>query len=198
MATDYKINLAKTLTSTPEERRKFYHGMLVYFVVCAAAMVYTAYFASVNLLEAHQANMQRSSSIKSVTSASGQGRAFYRDPDQAYVDLQRYAADVALLKKGFAQRSHFVPVIGHLFSKFPEEVALQELAASHGNKKISFVVVSSPTDQDRGDPVRRLQAAWAENTELGRLVLAVRPVTSERRMVGGEPKISTQFECILK
>ena len=40
---DYRINLAKTLTSTPEQRRKFYNGMIIYLSVCAAGLVYVAY-----------------------------------------------------------------------------------------------------------------------------------------------------------
>ena len=61
MAADYKINLAKDLTSSIEGRVKFYNGMLIYLAICAALLVCVAYLASVNVktfLENHREQRQ--------------------------------------------------------------------------------------------------------------------------------------------
>ena len=65
---DYRINLAKSVTSTPEQRRKFYNGMILYLSVCAAGLVYVAYTASFNIKEGYRANRQRKQMVDTVGS----------------------------------------------------------------------------------------------------------------------------------
>ena len=196
--TDYRINLAKTIVSSPEERQKFYNGMLIYLVLCAAAMVYTAYFSASNLQKAHRTNQQNQALVQSVSTASGFSKTFYKNPEEAYEQLNTYATDLEVLRTALAQRSHFLPVMTQLFSDFPDNVALQGLTASAVNKKISFGLVLPLSDQTKADPVRQLQTKWNGNKELMQRVQSIRPITGERRMVGDQPVFFVQFECTLK
>ena len=189
---DFRINLAKTMTSTPEQRRKFYNGMILYLSICAAGMVYTGYLASANVMDAYSANRQRNNMIPAISSASTFSKTFYKNPGQAYDDLQLYAADLALLKTAFAQRTHFLPVLHQLFSDFPEEVAVESLEASSKNNRITFGLVGP------GKLVKAQQAAWKQNEALGSLVGSIKQVKGEQRMVEGQPVYFVKFECILK
>lgn len=198
MATDYRINLAKSFTSTPEDRRRFYNGILIYLVLCAAAMVYVAYLTSVNLVRARQANLQRQTLERAIGSASDYGREFLQNPANAYKKLELQAADLLTLRTAFGQRTHFLPVMSGLFSGLPEDVALQDLQAVAEKKTLSFGLVVPLSDQEKGDPVRKLKSVWDGNEELMRQVHGIRPVTGERRVVNGQPVFFVQFECILK
>jgi recombinational DNA repair ATPase RecF len=189
---DYRINLAKTVTSTPEQRRKFYNGMILYLSLCAAGLVYVAYLASSNVMEAYNASRQRRSMVKAVSSVSGFSKTFYRNPDKAYDELQLYAADLALLKTAFAQRTHFLPVLNQLFANFPEEVAVENLEASAANNSIAFGLVGS------GKSVKAQQLAWKQNAELNGLVRSIKQIKGEQRMVGGQPVYFVKFKCMLK
>ncbi len=189
---DYQINLAKTVTSTPEQRRKFYNGMILYLAVCAAGMVYVAYLASSNVMEAYSASRQRGRMVKAVTSSSDFSKTFYKDPDKAYEELKLYAADLALLKTAFAQRTHFLPVLNQLFANFPEDVAVENLEASAANNNIAFGLVGP------GKSVKAQQEAWGQNAELNGLVHSIKQVKSESKTVGGQPVYFVRFECILK
>ncbi|MEA2068886.1 MAG: hypothetical protein U9P12_06785 [Verrucomicrobiota bacterium] len=195
---DFRINLAKTVVNSPEERQKFYNGMLIYLVLCAAAMVYVAYLSSINLTKAYRANKQSRLLAKTVSASSGYGKAFYKNPDKVYGELDIYASDLEVLRSALSRRSHFLPVMSQLFSDFPEDVALQGLTASASSKKISFGLVVPLSDQEKGDPVRQLQTLWSGNDELMQRVLSIRPITGERRMMGGQPAFFVQFECVLK
>jgi hypothetical protein len=172
--------------------------MLVYLVACAALMVYVAYLGSINLIEAHRANRERGMLVRSVASTSGFSKAFYQDPDGAYAELQDYEDDVSALRMGFARRIHFLPVLTRLFSDLPADVALQGLSASSTGKKVAFSLVHPPTNEERGNPVRKLLSVWNGNEELMKLVQSIRPITSERRMMGNRAVYYVQFECVLK
>ena len=190
---DYQINLAKTVVSTPEQRRKFYNGMILYLSVCAAGMVYVAYLASANVMEAYSASRQRGRMLKADAASSDFGKTFYKNPDKAYEELQLYASDLALLKTAFAQRTHFLPVLNQLFANFPEDVAVENLEASSANNSISFVLVGP------GKSVKAQQEAWGQNAELNGLVRrSIKQVKSESKMVGGQPVYFVRFECVLK
>lgn len=189
---DYHINLAKSVTSTPEQRRKFYNGMILYLSLCAAGLVYVAYLASANVMEAYGANRQRRNMVKAVSSVSGFSKSFYKNPDKAYSELQLYAADLVLLKTAFAQRTHFLPVLTQLFSDFPEDVAVESLEASADRKHIVFGLVGP------GKSVKAQQLAWRQNAELNGLVRSIKQVKGEQRMVGGQPVYFVKFECVLR
>ncbi len=189
---DYRINLAKAVTSTPEQRRKFYNGMILYLSLCAAGLVYVAYLASSNVMEAYSANRQRRNMVKTVSSVSVFSKAFYKNPDKAYQELERYAEDLAVLKTAFAQRIHFLPVLNHLFSNFPEDVAVESLSATVTQNSIVFGLVGP------GKSVKAQQLAWKKNTELNGLVRSIKQVSGEQRMVGGQSVYFVKFECVLK
>ena len=196
--TDFRINLAKTSVSSAEERQKFYNGMLVYLVLCAAVLVYVAYLSSVHIMEAYHANKENRMLVKTVSASSSFSKAFYKSPEKAYQNLEVYAADLDVLRTALSQRSQFLPVMSQLFSDFPEDVALQSLSASANSKKLSFGLALPLSDREKGDPVRKLQASWSGNEALMQQVHSIRPVTGERRMVGDRPTFFVQFECILK
>lgn len=189
---DYRINLAKSLTSTPEQRRRFYNGILMYLVLCAAALVGTSYLASVNVIEAYRAERQRRNLVSAMSSASKYSKTFYKDPQKAYEELNRFSQDLVLLREAFVQRTHFLPVLNQLFADFPEDIALDRLEASAEENTISFDLVGP------GKSVRAQQVAWRQNEELGRLVNGVRQVKGEQRTIDGKPAYIANFECVLK
>jgi hypothetical protein len=196
--TDYRINLAKSVTSTPEERKKFYNGMLIYQVVCAGLMVYVAYLSSFSIIDGLRASRHKRNLVKSVTSVSEFSKSFYKNPEQAYAELTLYSEDLTTLRSALAGRSYFQPVISQLFAEFPEGVALKSLTASVANKKVSFGLVVPLSDDEGGDPVRKLQAAWTANEELMKRIVNIRPTTGERRVMAGKPVFFVKFECLLK
>jgi len=196
--TDYRINLAKTMASTPEARRKFYNGMLVYLVCCALGLVYVAYLSSLNIIEGIAASRQRTVLIKTVNAVSEFNKEFYKNPNEAFQMLNSYTSDLGILQTALSERSHFLPVIGQLFADFPDDVAMQGLTASAATKKLSFGLALPLSNQEQGDPVRKLQGMWTGNEELMNRVNSIRPVTGERRVVDGKPVFFVQFECVLK
>ena len=189
---DYRINLAKTLTSTPQQRRKFYNGMILYLSVCSAGLVYTAYLASSNILEAYNAERQRRTIIKSVSAASGFGKDFYKNPKKTYNELNLYAEDLSLLKTALSRRTHFLPVLNQLFANFPDDLAVEDLTASASDKTISFGLVGP------GKSVRAQQLVWKSNKKLDQAVQSIKQVQGQQRMVGGTPVYFVKFECALK
>ena len=189
---DFRINLAKTVTSTPEHRRKLYNGMIIYLAICAAGLVYVAYLASFNVVDASRANHQRRLLVSTDRTVSDFGKTFYRNPDKALGELKLYASDLALLKEVFSQRTHFVPVLNELFANFPKDVAVESLDASAEKKSITFGLVGSSKS------VKELQAAWKQSAELGEFVHSIKQVKGELRMLGGQPVYFVKFECILK
>jgi hypothetical protein len=189
---DFKINLAKAVTSTPEQRRKFYNGMLIYLALCAAGLVYTAYFTSRNIGEAFRTERQRKQVISTVSTVSGFGKKFFANPQKAYSELELYAKDMDLLKQAFGQRAGFLPVINLLFKDFPEDVAVESLEAVAARNTVSFGLVGPSKS------VRAQQAAWKKNDELGKRVRSIKQVKGELRMVQGAPVYFVKFECTLK
>lgn len=195
---DFNINLAKTMVSSPEQRQKFYNRMLIYLIICAAAMVYVAYLGSRNLLQAIHANRERQVLIGVDTAVSDSGKAFYRNPDRTYQELDAYAKDLETLRDLLLKRAHFLPVLNQLFVDFPDNIALQHLTATASSKTIEFGLVAPLFDEKGGNPVSALQAQWKGNDELLSRTTGVRQVTSERRLVGDTAAVFVKFECVLK
>ncbi|VGO17541.1 hypothetical protein PDESU_06138 [Pontiella desulfatans] len=195
MAVDFKINLAKDLTSTPEERARFYNGMLVYLVVCAALMVLVAYLASVNMQQFLANRQERIQLLRTVSSVSDIDQSAFRNPGKVYADLETHAMTIADLKKALGQRVLLLPIMHNLFIDLPEGVSLQSLSAN--KSKLDFGLVMPPPSDSAGDPVKQLRSAWEENEELMKRVSTIRPVTGERRVMGTTSVFYVQFECLL-
>jgi hypothetical protein len=195
---DFKINLAKTMVSTPEQRQAFYHRMLIYLVICSAGLVYIAYFSAVNIVKAIHANRERQMLIGVDTAVTEAGKNFYSNPDQTYQELDAYAKDLETLRALVSKRAHFLPVLNQLFVDFPDNIALQYLTAKASTKTIEFGLVAPLFDPKGGSPVSKLQAQWKGNKELLNRTTGVRQVTSERRVVGDAPAVFVKFECVLK
>lgn len=193
---DYRINLAKTLASTPEQRRKFYHGMLIYLVVCSAAMVYVAYLSSINLKRFLDARWERAQLRATAASVAGLDASAFKNPDKTYGDLQAYSGRIVALKTALGERTHLLPIIHNLFADLPDGVVLQSLSADKG--KVSFGLAMPPPSEEAGDPVRKLKTAWEKNEELMKSVASIRPLTGERRTSGEVSVFHVQFECVLK
>ena len=189
---DYHINLSKSVTSTPEQRRKFYNGMMLYLAICSAGMVYVAYLASFNVKEAYNSSRQRKQMIQSISSVSGFGKRFYKDPSVAYGELQLYASDLTLLKTAFLERSCFLPVFNQLFPHFTADVVVESLEVYPENKSFVFELAGA------GQSVKTQQAAWKKNVELNNLVRSIKQIKGEQRMIGGQSVNLVKFECILK
>jgi hypothetical protein len=195
---DFNINLAKTMVSSPEQRQKFYNRMMVYLVICAAAMVYVAYLASLNLVNVVTVNRERQSLIMTTSSVTEYGQTFYRNPDKTYQELDIYAKDLETLRDLLLQRAHFLPVLNQLFMDFPDNIALQKLTATASGRSIQFELVAPYRDQQGESPVSKLQARWKSNKELLNRTTGVRLVTSERRLMGEMAAVIVKFECKLK
>lgn len=189
---DYRINLAKSITSTPAQRRKLYNGMIIYLAICAAGLVYTAYLASANIIEAYSASRQRRNIISAVSSASGFSKSFFKNPGKAYDELNLDAASLESLKTAFSQRTHFLPVLNQLFTDFPLDIAVESLEASAANHTITFGLVGP------GKSVKAQQLIWKKNRALNELVRSIKQVKGEQRIVGGQSVYFVQFECVLR
>ena len=189
---DYRINLAKSITSSPEQRQKIYHGMIIYLSCCAAGLVYTAYLASANVMEAYSAGRQRRSMIKSVSASSDFSKTFYKNPGKTYEELELNARSLESLKTAFAQRTHFLPVLNQLFTDFSIDVAVESLEASSAQNIITFGLVGP------GKSVKAQQLAWKQNAKLNGLVRSIKQVKGEQRAVGGQSVYFVKFECMLK
>ena len=196
MDTDYRINLAKSLTSTIEQRTRFYKGMILYLVLCLVGLGYVAY-ASADNIQRYIVNKQKEHLlVASASAVSGFGAATFRNPDTVYNELQAYSGQIDVLKQVLSMRVQLLPIIHNLFVELPQGASLQSLSAT--KDKMAFGVLVPPTSGASGDPVRQLTAAWEKNGELMRRVAAIRPVIGERRMIGAESFFYVQFECILK
>ena len=195
---DFNINLAKTMVSSPEERQRFYNRMLIYLVICAAALVYVAYLASLNLVKVVQSNRERQARIMTTSSVTGYGKAFYKNPDQTYQELDDYAKDLETLRELLSLRVHFLPVLNQLFVDFPDDIALQSLTANSTTKTIGFALVAPYRDQRDENPVSTLKTQWKSSDEILNRTTGVRQVTSERRVVGDMAAVFVKFECVLR
>ncbi len=195
MATDYRINLSKTLTSSPGSRKRFYHGMLLYLALCSVGLVIAAYFAGLNAQQYLENRQERKQLLRTVSAVADLDESVFKDPDMIYSELQVSAGQVEQLKLALARRVQILPIIHNLFIDLPENVALQSLSANR--TMLSFGLVMPPPSEEAGDPVRELKAIWESNEELGKRVASIRPVTGERRTVGSESFFYVQFECTL-
>lgn len=195
MAVDYRINLAKNLTSSPEARARFYNGMLVYLVTCSALLVVVAYLSSVSLKHYMQNNQERLQLIRTATLVSGLDATAFNRPEETYAELEIYSHRMASLKTVLGQRVQLLPVMHNLFLELPDGVALQSLSAD--KSKLVFGLVMPPPSEEAGDPVRDLRAAWEKNEELMKRVSSIRPLTGERRTMGSKSVFYVQFECVL-
>ncbi len=195
---DFNINLAKSMTSTPEERMRFYNRMLIYLVVCAAMLVGVSYLASKNLAVALTARKERKQLIRNMASASEYGKAFFNDPGHAFGELESYEADLDVLRGALEQRSQFLPVLSQLFNGFPDNVILRNLVANAGDKSIEFMLEAPVIDEKGNDVLRALQEKWRSNEQLRTHANTVTQLTSEREMVGDTLMAYTKYKCVLK
>jgi len=191
---DYRINLAKTVVSTSEQRRMFYNGMLIYLVTCAAAMVFVAYLSSINIKRFLETHRERGQILSTATAVSRLDVSAFKNPGKSYADLQVSSEQIAALKQALGQCTHLLPVVHNLFSELPDGVLLQSLSADR--HKMSFDLEMPPPSEGAGDPVRKLRRVWEKNDELMKSVSSIRPVKGERRTVGGESKFYYKFECV--
>ncbi len=196
MPADFQINLTKGLTSSPEERTRFYHGFLAYLVTCTVLLVLTAFFTSVNLSAYIRNKAAQHRTAASISVSTGISKSGQRDPDKIYAELDAYARRLALMKKLLKQRVQLLPVVHNLFIELPEGVALQSLAAS--KTKVSFGLVMPMPSGAADDPVKILRTAWETNEELMHRVKTIRPITGERRTAGADSFFYVQFECELR
>ncbi len=195
---DFNINLVKSMTSTPEQRAKFYNRMLIYLVTCAALLVGASYVASRNVVDAVYANRERNALMDTMTAVYEYGVTLSHNPEQAYQEISDYADDLKMLRKALLERSKFLPVMSLLFSDFPANVGLQSLVASSENKTIEFELVAPVIDENGEDVLRKLQDNWRNNDELHMLAHPVTQQTSERQMVGDSMMVSVKYKCLVK
>lgn len=193
---DYRINLAKSLTSTVEERVRFYNGMLIYLVLCSAILVGVVYTSTVNLLGFSENKWARAHLLDSASEKMGVDKAVFKNTDRAYAELQSYSVHLSKLRQALEQQQELLPVVRNLFVDMPKDIVLQSLLADNG--RIAFGLTMPPVSTERGDPVRQLKVAWENNEELTKRVSAIRPLTGERRTVGDKSVFYLKFECILK
>ncbi|MBW2514682.1 MAG: hypothetical protein JRE21_08960 [Deltaproteobacteria bacterium] len=195
---DFNINLAKTMVNSPEERQRFYHRMLIYLAICAAALVYVAYLASMNLVAVIHSNRERQALIKTNSSVLEHGQAFYRNPERTYRELEAYGKDLETLRDLLITRAQFLPVFSQLFLDFPDDIALQDLTATASSRTIEFGLVAPYLNDEGESPIGKLQARWKANKELITRTTGIRQVTSERRLVGDKAAVFVTFECVLR
>lgn len=195
MPADYKINLAKDLTSTLEKRTRFYNGMLIYIALVSVSLIGVAYFSSMNVhdyIKNRQEHIQR---LRTVTALHGLEESAFKNPQKMYVELEEYSKHITMLKKALGQQVQLLPVTHNLFLELPDGVALQSFSADR--QKIVFGLEMPPPSDESGDLVRDLRESWEKNSELMRRVSSIRAVTGERRTKGTESMFFVEFECIL-
>jgi hypothetical protein len=195
MPVDYRINLAKDLTSSVEDRTKFYNRMLMYLVSCAVLLVSVAYLASMNF-SIYLANKAEARQLLTTAAAvSDLDQAAFKNPDTIYKELEVHSREIASLRQILGRRVQLLPVVHNLFLDLPADVSLQTLSAN--KTKVSFGLVMPLPTQDSCDLVRELKESWEKNAELMRRVNTIRPLTGERRTIGDKSLFFVQFECVL-
>lgn len=195
MPADFGINLAKDLTSSDEERNRFYNSMLIYLAICAVFLVLVAYLTSMNVMTYLNNRAEHEQLVITTTAVSGIERSDFKNPELVYTELETYSRRIEVLKRLLGKRVQLLPIVYNLFSDMPEGVALQSLSAD--NAKLSFGLVM-PSLSGQTDAVKELRAAWESNEELMRRVSSIRPLTGERRTMNGNTVFYVQFECLLK
>lgn len=196
MAVDFRINLAKGMTSNPEERARFYNGMLIYLLICFIGLSVVGYIGNINIRHAVQNHRKQALLVQTAASVSGVSADAFQNPAALFQQLEDQAFDVAELKKALGQRVRLLPIIHNLFADLPEGVSLQSLTAN--KESMAFGLVTPPSSDDADDPVALLSAAWENNEELSKRVESIRPIKGERRTSGTTSVFYVQFECVLK
>lgn len=196
MPADFQINLAKDLTSSPEERIKFYNGMLIYLVSSAAILVTVAYFTSMNLMSFIENKSEQKQLRTTAVAVSDINMDDFKNPEDAYLELKAHSIRLSRLKQQLGTRVQLLPVIHNLLIDLPQGVGIESLAANRS--KLTFGMTMPEGTGELGDPVRDLTETWEKNEELMERVSSIRPITGERRTVGKESIFYVQFECILK
>ena len=195
MAADFRINLSKEMTSSPEERSRFYNGMLIYLLICFVGLATMGYFGSINIQHLLE-NLQNKALLEqTVCAVSGVHIDDFKNPNELFRQLEDQAVDIAQLKRALKQRVCLLPVIHNLFSDFPKGVSLESLSAN--KQKLSFELIMPLSSDDTEDPVALLSAAWESNENLMKRVATIRPVKGERRTIGSSSFFFVQFECML-
>jgi hypothetical protein len=151
-----------------------------------------SFLTSRNVKEALDARQHRRGLISTINAISEYSTTFFRNPKKAQEELKSYAADLEKLKKAFAERTHFLPVLNHLFLDFPDDLGVESLEASAERGSISFGLVGSSKS------VKKQQGIWRENEELDQLVSGIKQNKLEQRMVGENSVYFVQFECTLR
>lgn len=195
---DFNINLAKSMTSTPAERARFYNRMLIYLVTCAAMLVGVAFLASRNIVQTVSAHKERVRLVDDMASASEYGKEFFKNPAQAYVEFNNYATDLETLRTALEQRSQFLPVLSQLFGDFPSNILLQSLEAKASDKSIEFKLVAPLIDENGNNVLGDLQKKWQDNEQLRARANAVTQITKEQEMVDQILMAYAKYKCILK
>ncbi len=193
---DYRINLAKTLTSSAEERTRFYRSMLVYLMLCAVVMVGVTYLSALNLRSFLENRRERKQLLVSASAISGFDAAAFKNPNKAYSELKAYSNEIGALKAVLGQRVQLLPVIDSLFAELPPGASVQRLSATR--EKMDFGMILPLASGERSDSVRKLTEAWEGNEELMERVSAIRPLAGERRTRGSNSVYYVQFECVLR
>ena len=192
---DYRINLAKTLTSSPEKRLKFYNGMLIYLVTCAAIMVLVAYFSSINIKRFVDLRVERKQIEEASSALTGLDDTAFRRPELVVNEIKSLSDQIASLRNALGQRVHLLPIIHNLVLDLPKGVIFHGIVAT--DRKMVFDLAMPPPSEDEADPVRKLTRTWENNEFLKNNVESIRPVKGERRTVGGTSIFHYQFECII-
>lgn len=192
---DYRINLAKTLTSSVEERTRFYNNMLIYLLFCSSALVFVAYASTSNLLDFAGNKRAHTRLLAEASAETGVDKSAFKNTNQAYTELQAYSGRISEVRQVLGQRVELLPVVHNLFLDLPDKVVLQSFSAT--KDKMAFGLTMPPASVGAGDPVRKLKAAWESNEELMKRVASIRPLTGERRTMGEESVFYVKFECVL-
>jgi hypothetical protein len=197
--TDYRINLAKDMTGTAEQRRTFYCRMLLYQAICAVALVYVIYISGDKLVDAYYDNELRRMIGQTMESSSDEGREFYRNPKEVYNSLNRYSREIDGLRAALGKQISLLPVMNAVLAGTPSDVALQNLAASSSKHIMTFALAVPIHGSGNGETVRNMQAAWQKDEYLkAHLDGSIREVKRARGSWGGIPVFHVHFECSLK
>lgn len=196
MSVDYQINLSKDLTSSPEERSRYYSGMLIYLLVCAVLLVLSGYFMSVNLKRYMTNKQELKRSMASAESVSGLSGYIFNHPDQDFEELQSVSGELASLRSVLGVRTRLLPIIHNLFQNMPSNTELENLAANR--EKVAFRVNVTAASKDKEPSVSELTTAWENNEELMRYVSGFRALKAQRSRVGSRSIYNIHYECTLK
>ena len=196
MAVDFKINLAKDLCSSAEQRERFHRTMVLYVIFCGLALIVSAYYSSINFTQYVINRQERSKLMMTTLAISGLDGSAFKNPTKTYDEVQKYSDELATLRLALGQRTQLLPVLHHLFKDLPDDVVLQNLSTGKG--KLVFGLNMPPATEGANDSVRELKAIWERNEEIMKRVSSIRPVKGQRRTIGENSVFNVQFECVLK